>query len=402
MEIDAKKEENNEQHFKSLKQEMADQTAAWRTSENRYHKMIEEIEDYAILMLDGSGIIQNWNKGAQKIKGYTEDEIVGNHFRIFYPTDDQEGKLPEKLLAEARKMGKAIHEGWRVRKDGSTFWGSIVITALHDDEDRVIGFSKVTRDLTERKNAEERIWQYTRQLESQNKELQQFAFAAAHDMKEPLRKIQLYNSAILDDEALQLNNKQTGFLVRSADAARRMQGLIDDLLAFTKITEQKAQFEVVDLNTTLREIIAFYRDTIDELQAAIVCQPLPPVEGVPFQLRQLLINLVGNSLKYHHQSRTPQIEISSSRIARLVSTEEHHPVNRRFLRVTIKDNGIGFDPEYAGKIFDMFERLHGRDDFPGSGLGLAICKRIVENHNGYITANGYPDQGAVFEIDLPL
>src|SRR5260221_9193528 len=186
----AKKEKNSEQRYGNPEQKMADQKVALKTSEQRYHEMIEEVEDYAILMLDSNGIIQNWNKGAQKIKGYTEDEIVGNHFRIFYPMADQEGRLPEKLMAEARKMGKAIHEGWRVRKDGRKFWGRIVITALHDEENRGTVFSKVTPDLTERNNAEERIRQYTRQLESQNKELQQFAFAAAHDMKEPLRKIQ--------------------------------------------------------------------------------------------------------------------------------------------------------------------------------------------------------------------
>src|SRR5260221_3948354 len=157
----AKKEKNSEQRYGNPEQKMADQKVALKTSEQRYHEMIEEVEDYAILMLDSNGIIQNWNKGAQKIKGYTEDEIVGNHFRIFYPMADQEGRLPEKLMAEARKMGKAIHEGWRVRKDGSTFSGSIVITALHDEENTDTGPSKVTRDPIASKNAEEKIQPYT-------------------------------------------------------------------------------------------------------------------------------------------------------------------------------------------------------------------------------------------------
>src|SRR5580704_355085 len=120
-----------------------------RKSEERYHKMIEEVEDYAILMLNREGIVQNWNKGAEKIKGYKESEIVGKSFRLFYLPEDREKKLPEKLIEEAVRNGKAIHEGWRMRKDGSKFWGSIVITALHDEERNVIGFSKVTRDLTE-------------------------------------------------------------------------------------------------------------------------------------------------------------------------------------------------------------------------------------------------------------
>src|SRR5450432_1322502 len=165
-------------------------------SEERYHKMIEEVEDYAILLLDKEGFIQNWNKGAEKIKGYKEEEIVGQNFRIFYLPHDREKQLPEKLIHEATINGKAIHEGWRLRKDGSQFWGSIVITALHEGN-KIIGFSKVTRDLTEIKVANDRILEYTRDLEFQNKELQQFSYAAAHDLKEPLRKIQFYNTSIL-------------------------------------------------------------------------------------------------------------------------------------------------------------------------------------------------------------
>jgi PAS domain S-box-containing protein len=402
MEVTSGEEQKNETNYLNLQQQMADQTFALKSSEQRYHKMIEEVEDYAILMLDRNGIIQNWNKGAEKIKGYKENEIVGVHFRIFYPKEDQTARLPEKLMEEAANAGRAIHEGWRVRKDGSRFWGSIVITALHDDLSRVIGFSKVTRDLTERKKAEDRIWQYTRQLEVQNKELQQFAFAAAHDMKEPLRKIQLYNSAILEDEAILLNERHKNYLLRSADAALRMQGLIDALLAFTRITEQKEQFETVDLNVTLQNVLAFFRETIDELGATVVAERLPVVRGIPFQLDQLLTNLLGNSLKYHHAERVPEIRISTKQIRRLPDSKDLHPAYEWFHRITIKDNGIGFDQKYAEKIFEMFERLHGRDQFSGSGLGLAICKKIMENHNGYMTAKGLPDQGAEFHIYLPV
>jgi PAS domain S-box-containing protein len=151
-------------------------------TEQMYHLMVGEVEDYAILMLDRDGFIQNWNKGAEKIKGYKEQEIVGKHFRVFYRRQDQEEHLPERLIEQARTTGKALHEGWRQKKDGSVFWGSILITALHDEHGEVIGFSKVTRDLTERKEAEDKLLQYARQLEAQNKELQQFAYAAAHDM----------------------------------------------------------------------------------------------------------------------------------------------------------------------------------------------------------------------------
>ncbi|HEV2354629.1 MAG TPA: PAS domain S-box protein, partial [Puia sp.] len=249
--------------------------------EQQYHLMIEEVEDYAILMLDPQGVIRNWNRGAQKIKGYTEQEIVGNHFRIFYTREDQEAGLPEVLLQRAAHEGKAIHEGWRVRKNGSKFWGSIVITALHDDEGNIVGFSKVTRDLTERKEAEDKQIQYARQLEAQNKELQQFAYAAAHDMKEPLRKIQLYYSAILGDNGEQVPiDMQRDYMRRSAEAARRMQLLIDDLLTYTHVVGSGEHREPVDLNVVVTDAITEHQDTIEQLAATIECGKLPVVNGI--------------------------------------------------------------------------------------------------------------------------
>lgn len=374
---------------------------ALKESEQLYHKMIEEVEDYAILMLNRDGIVQNWNKGAEKIKGYKEEEIIGKHFRIFYPKKDQEGRLPENLMQQAVQYGKAIHEGWRIRKDGSRFWGSIVITAIHDENKNIIAFSKVTRDLTERKSAEDKLWKYARQLESQNKELQQFAYAAAHDMKEPLRKIQFYNSAILETSGKLSNDKKTSYLQRSADAAKRMQGLIDDLLAFSKISEETDTFEKVDLNVLWNEAVLFYRDTTEKFSADLEAGTLPVVNGISFQLRQLLLNILGNSLKYRHPERALRIVISSGIVSRPVSGYEtySHP---KFYKISIEDNGIGFDPEYADKIFEIFERLHSRDVYSGTGIGLAICKKIVENHKGVITAKGRINEGARFDIYLPI
>ncbi|MBV8256113.1 MAG: PAS domain S-box protein [Chitinophaga sp.] len=365
---------------------------------SRFHKMIEQVEDYAILMLDIHGIVLNWNKGAQKIKGYTEQEIVGQHFRIFYPLEDQRHHLPEQLIAEAVAKGKALHEGWRVRKDGTAFWGSIVITTIHDEENNIIGFSKVTRDLTERRNAEQKILNYTQQLEAQNRELQKFAFAAAHDMKEPLRKIQLYNSIVLQAEGLHLNSRQQGYLLRSADAASRMQQLIDDMLAFTRITEQDMPFEKVNLQETLQELEFFFRDTLDQVHGHIQIKGLPIVNGIPFQLRQLFENLISNSLKYRQKAVSPEIVIESAL--------ESHPhwmagKNERVYHIKFCDNGIGFEQHYAEKIFEMFERLHTREQFPGTGIGLAICRKITENHRGSIYASGKIGQGASFDIYLP-
>lgn len=361
-----------------------------------YHRMIEEVEDYAILMLDPAGHIVSWNRGAEKIKGYKEGEVLGRHFSIFYPEIDREGRLPDKLIATAAAEGKATHEGWRVRKDGTKFWGSIVITAIHSADKAVIGYTKVTRDLTERKAAEDKLLQYAHRLESQNAELQQFAYGAAHDLKEPLRKIMMYYSAISDEGLGAVSEKQRQYLRRSAEAARRMHGLIDDMLAFTRITDPGQVMEAVDLNLILAEVIVSLKETIDEADADINVAGLPTVQGIRFQLYQLFANLLGNSLKYRDSHRQLRIDIS----AREEEIGEGESRHWEYL-VTVRDNGIGFDPVQHDRIFNIFERLHGRQDFEGTGIGLAICRKIMETHHGTISASGEPGVGAVFELQFP-
>ncbi|RFM25783.1 sensor histidine kinase [Deminuibacter soli] len=373
----------------------------FKATEEQYHKMVEEVEDYAILMLDPDGIVVNWNRGAEKIKGYTEQEIVGRHFRAFYTREDQVAGLPEKLINEAKLSGKAVHEGWRVRKDGTKFWGSVVITALHDSDNAIVGFSKVTRDLTERKATEDKLKQYAAQLESQNMELQQFAYAAAHDMKEPLRKIQFYYSSILENSENLSAEKQRTYLLRAAESAKRMQGLIDDLLAYTRVSEQDERFELVDLKEVFEEVAAFYQDAVMETSALFSYDALPVIKGVPFQVRQLFMNLVSNSLKYHYPGRQLEIRLSAETIDNPQPEKESEYAAKQFYRISLRDNGIGFDAMHSEKIFGLFERLHGRDSYAGTGIGLSICKKIMDNHHGFIRATGVPGEGALFELYFP-
>ncbi|HEY1214598.1 MAG TPA: PAS domain S-box protein, partial [Bryobacteraceae bacterium] len=363
--------------------------------EDQYHLMIGEVEDYAILMLDQNGTILNWNKGAQKIKGYEEQEIVGHNFRVFYTPEDRKAGLPEQLIGRAMKEGKALHEGWRVRKNGTVFWGSTVITALHDSAGEVVGFSKVTRDLTERKAAEDKLRQYAQLLEAQNRELQQFAHAAAHDMKEPLRKIRLYYSAILDGKDDEISaEKNRLYLKRSAEAALRMQQLIDDLLMYSRVAGTTEQAQPVDLNKAWRDACLEFRDTIDQLGATVHHVQLPVVQGVHFQFRQLFVNILGNSLKYREETRPLCIDVTWQTV-RMPDMADAFG-SQLFDRVDIKDNGIGFDPGQNEKIFNMFERLHGREKYSGTGIGLAICRKIMENNRGFILATGARGEGATF------
>lgn len=372
-------------------------TEELRKSQERYHKMVEEVEDYAIILLDRDGIIQNWNKGAEKIKGYKEEEIVGKSFQEFYLPEDKEKGLPLTLLRQAAEKGKAVHEGWRRRKDGSKFWCSIVLTALHDKANNVIGFSKVTRDLTDRKIAEDRMQDYLAQLEFQNKELEQFTYAASHDLKEPLRKIHLYNGFIAGNPLNKLDAKSKEYLDRSIQASNRMKNLIEDLLAYSRLASDAEGYENVNMNTILQEIISHYKDEKVRIEAG----ELPVIHAIPFQIKQLLSNLVNNAVKYRHPQRDVHIKITHGLVQGYEIPGHRDDSRKQYHKISISDNGVGFDPSFKEKIFEIFQRLNNTRGVHGSGIGLAISKRIVQNHKGFIEATGKVNEGATFVIYIP-
>lgn len=380
-----------------------------RQSEERYLRMTNEVEDYAIILLSKEGLIENWNKGAEKIKGYSADEIIGKHFRVFYTHSDQQQKQPERLIEEASTNGKSTYEGWRVRKDGSTFWAYTVITALHNEKNDIIGFSKVTRDLTQRKLADDQLKIYSEQLEQKNRELERsnselssFSYVASHDLQEPLRKIQAFGNLIQQRDVAILSDTSKDYFDRMVKAAVRMQNLIDSLLEFSRTTTARKNFEQTDLNTLLDEVKKELALRIEEKKAVIEAWHMPTITIIPFQFRQLLSNLISNSLKYARADVTPVIEIKAS----LIKAKELHDVSalpgKDYYEFSVADNGIGFEQEYAEKIFELFQRLHGRNEYTGSGIGLAICKKIVENHHGFMKAEGESGKGAIFYFYIPV
>lgn len=391
-----------ESHLLTLKLAAINEEIKQRETEHQ--RMINEIEDYAILMIDRNGVIQNWNKGAEKIKGYSADEIIGKNFRLFYRKEDQERKLPESLLDEAVRTGKANHEGWRVRKDGTTFWGNIVITALHDENNNVIGFTKVTRNLTDKKIAEDQLKDYARRIEKHNEELQKinvdldsFTYMASHDLQEPLRKIKTFCNLIETKSGINFNEETTAYFSRIVAAVSRMQNLIDSLLNYSRTTSAEKIFIPTDLNNVVEEVKKELSEIIAEKNVKITHGYLPVIKVMPLQFQQLLLNIISNAIKYSKADVPPVIHITAEQFS-----EKSEDETKMFNKISITDNGIGFEQKYAENIFKLFQRLHGRAEYSGTGVGLAICKKIVENHNGIITAVSEPGKGATFIITLPV
>jgi len=390
----------NELKYKSLSEvlerRVEERTLHLRQSEERYHKMIDEVQDYAILLLDTEGTIVNWNQGAEKIKGYSEKEILGKNFRIFYRDHDREDKLPEKLIQQAHDTGRAMHEGWRLRKDGTAFWGSIVITALHDDDNNIIGFSKVTRDLTERKLADEQMAMYAKDIEFRNRQLEEYAYIASHDLQEPLRKIQVFA------ELLETNITNESIARRHLDkistAAKRMSSLIKDVLRYSQLSRADELFAEVDLNATFEAIKEDFDLLTHQKNVTINHGTLPTIYGIPIQLNQLFSNLLSNAIKF--SGNHPVVEVYADELTPEAITD-YPQLNKlhRYTRISFKDNGQGFDQQYGDQVFKMFKRLSTN---PGTGIGLALCKKIVENHSGHIDVVSETGKGTTFTIILPL
>jgi len=411
--ITYKKVEESEQKYRELSalleekvkertEELQKTNEVLRASEERYHRMVEDVQDYAIILLSKEGIILNWNKGAENIKGYKAGEIVGKSFSIFYTDADKSNHIPEKLLALAANKGKATDENWRVRKDGSRFWGSVIITALRDDKRNIVGFVKVTRDLTERKNAEDSLKQKNVDLEKMNKELQSFAYISSHDLQEPLRKIQTFAARLTTTEFKNLTEGGKDMFQRMQSSAMRMQRLIDDLLSYSRTNTSDRILEKTDLNKIVEEVKADLKDELKQKNATVETSGLCEVSIIPFQFRQLLHNLFVNSIKFSTPERPLQIKIKCDVDKGSAFKNDKLSQEKIYCHISFSDNGIGFEQQYSDKIFELFQRLHGRSAYDGTGIGLAIVKKIVDNHDGVITATSEINKGAAFDIYIPV
>jgi PAS domain S-box-containing protein len=478
--------------------------APFANEEERYRRLVDSVKDYAILMIDPEGLVITWNKGAERIKGYPSEEIIGRHFSCFYPPEDVARGKPQQELTDALAAGRLEDSGWRIRKDGTRFWAEVLITPVYNGRGKLSGFSKVTRDLSGHRRAEqkfkdlleaapdaiiimnrsgdivivnsqtEKLFGYARsellgqkiellmpprfhamhpshrdgffaapkvrpmgaglQLHGQRKdgsefpieislspletedgtlvssairditerkqyestlvhknaelrvavsELDAFSYSVSHDLRAPLRTIDGFSKILLEECAPTLSPESCEYLQLVRDNAVQMGHLVDDLLAFSRLGRQPLSKQQVPIATIVEQILDDSRRQSEGRSVSVTVGELPSLWGDPALLKQVFVNLIGNAFKYTRVREKAVIEVGSH----LTGGEQIF---------FVRDNGAGFDMQYADKLFGAFQRLHRAEDFEGTGIGLAIVQRIVQRHGGRVWAEAAVDHGATF------
>src|SRR3989440_3805231 len=353
---------------------------ALRASEERFRLLVSEVTDYAILMLDAEGRVASWNAGAERIKGYQAQEIVGQHFSRFYPTEDVERGKPAYELKVATELGRCEDEGWRVRKDGSRFWANVVITALRDGTGRLRGFAKVTRDSTEHKRTHELIMHAKQEAERTSKFKDQFLSTMSHELRTPLNAVLGFSDLLADERYGPLNDRQRRYIDHIHTGGEHLLRLISDILDLSKIEAGKMELtrEDVTVASAFADVISSLYPLAEKKSQALLQQ----VEGNlhvhadAMRFKQVLMNLAGNAIKF--TPKGGRIELA----ARQLDDQ---------IRVEVRDDGPGIPPEQQQRIFEAFFRLtQAGTATEGTGLVLAITARLVELHGGKLGIESQP------------
>ncbi len=349
--------------------------------------LVQLLDQAHVLVLDMDDRITRWNAGCRLLYGFTAEEALGQvshdllHTRFPEPLET----IRSTLLAAGRWKGELVHQ---------TADGREVVVASEwllgrDAAGRPTTILEANTDITERKRTEDALRRMAEQLDRSNKDLEQFAYVASHDLQEPLRMVTGFLQLLSDRYRGQLDEKADQFIAYAVEGAERMSTLIHDLLTYSRVNTRGGQFQPTDAQTAFDLALKNLHVAIEQSGAAITHDPLPTVRADQSQLVQLFQNLVGNAIKYRTPARPVQVHVSARR-------QDGHWL------FGVADNGIGFDQQYEDKLFLIFQRLHSRSKYPGTGIGLAICKRIVERHGGRIWARSEPDNGATFFFTMPM
>jgi PAS domain S-box-containing protein len=356
--------------------------------EGRYRGLLEAAPD-AMVVVDQHGEIVLLNVQAEKQFGYARDELVGQAVTAIIPEGFAERLVADDLRSTADALAQQIGTGIELvarRKDGTAFPIEIMLSPLENADGILV--TAAIRDISVRKAAETHLAQMVVELQRSNEELGQFAYIASHDLQEPLRMVASYTQLLSRRYKGRLDSDADEFIAFATDGASRMQRLIEDLLAYSRVGTKGTELVEVSSEDALQLAMINLSAAVEDSGALVTHDPLPLVLADEMQLSQLFQNLVGNAIKYR-SADVPRVHICAVRDG------------QRTYRFAVRDNGLGIDPQYFEKIFGVFQRLHKRDEFPGTGIGLAICKKIVERHGGTISVESQPGLGSTFSFSLP-
>ena len=360
-----------------------------------YQLMVESVRDYAIFMLDPAGYIASWNLGAKRIKGYEADEIIGRHFSVFYTKDAIDVGHPQHELEIAAREGRFEEEGWRIRKDGSMFWANVVITAVRDPTGELVGFAKVTRDLTERREAEQRALADARRLvesETANAAKAEFLTAMSHELRTPLNAIGGYTELLSLGLGGPITAEQVDYLERIRRSQQHLMGIISDLLNFSRIEAGHLTYELapVSLSDVISSVVALVDPQAQSKGVALVVEPGD--DCIAFADRsktdQILLNVLSNAVKFTNPGGTVKVRCEA---------------RDQYASIAVNDTGLGIPSDKLEAIFEPFVQL-GRSlssAHEGTGLGLAISRDLARAMNGNLSVVSRPGVGSTFTLSLP-
>jgi two-component system, LuxR family, sensor kinase FixL len=363
-----------------------------RDSERHFQGWFEDAP-IACHEVDRNGILLCVNQAECELLGFKAEEMVGRPIWDFMAAEDREKTRTGLLQRIADEQPLVPLEREYKRRDGSSVVMEIHQKRIRDAAGRATGLRTFLLDITERKRAEKTLLEQADKLGRSNSELEQFAYVASHDLQEPLRKIQAFGDRLKTKHEAGLGPEGLDYLTRMQNAAGRMQILIQDLLSLSRVASNPKPFTSVDLGDVVRTVVSDLEMRIQDASGQVEIGALPVIFGDRGQMAQLFQNLIGNGIKFRKPNEKPVVKIESKRNT-LAS-------GAAGWQITVEDNGIGFDQKYGERIFQIFQRLHGRSEYEGTGIGLAICRKIVDRHGGDITAHSSPGAGARFVIALP-
>lgn len=385
----------------------------------RQEEIVKDLSDYKAMMeanetflkygtweSDGQGKNITWTNGMYGIFGYSEADKghleINNDFynsHIIAPEDRKDINEVEDFL----KGQSHYYREMEIKdKHNAIKLLSTYAKVIRDSEGKVSRIIGTTRDVTEIKENERMLENKIAELNRSNKDLEEFAYVASHDLQEPLRKISTFIQRLQQKVVGMLDEDAKMYISRIMASADNMRNLIENLLEFSRVSRNQQPMEVTDLTTVLSEVLSELDMAIEEAGATVNAGPLPTLQASPSQMAQLFHNLISNALKFRKKDVAPVIDIASRNLTREEKKQHQLQPAAEFVMITVSDNGIGFEEKFADRIFQLFQRLHGKYEYPGTGIGLSICKKIVTNHHGIMYAKGEPGEGSVFYIILPI